>query len=593
MTEFKNNTDFILEQCRLGLKMPTFVIALVLLVGIIFFNNNFAYLGIPELDISLFLSLLLLIVGVTGVPYARSWRTFIERESLLYLVVLLYACFKLITSHSYYSETFESFLILAFISILHFAFKSGVSQNMGIILIRILVLLGGLFNGTKIVVFKFLGATLNNYETLRVFHNEVDIIWASISLLALVAIPSSFHFQRKYLRYFLVVLNLIVIILSFKRTVVVGLGVTMPLIYFSSKDKNSKKCIRELLVISIVTCSLLLAFLYAKNKQSFDEIQNYIVYRASLGEKNAQWRLNAWEMAYETFTQSPILGVNLSEPILKFPVDNIISNYPHNSLLTIASQYGIVGLILFVSLILQSLFLIIKRIRSKDHASVFLFYLMGLAFLFNFSLFNVTVENHAQVILFAFFLTTPFLKLKEEQNENALELIETNRYHLTRTLVFAYILFYFTIGLKGHRISIYSVNRSLAYKNQQPVSLGETFEANTPKGLNLSSKGAYYELKWLLPEKVKLKKDIQLYDYKLVVKYVSSSYHNDVDSICFINSKGERWYVDYIEGDKSLSINMEKLKDMSVNINDLQSFVLILKGKYHIVIKEVFFERVT
>jgi O-antigen ligase len=61
-------------------------------------------------------------------------------------------------------------------------------------------------------------------------------------------------------------------------------------------------------------------------------------------------RLALWKMAIQKFTENPIIGVGFAQSDLSAQISNITSSpiYPHNIFLEIASELGIIGLILFI-----------------------------------------------------------------------------------------------------------------------------------------------------------------------------------------------------------------------------------------------------
>ena len=372
--------------------------------------------------------------------------------------------------------------------------------------IYLLIVLSTLFNGTKIII----------YNTICAF----------VSVLGLLVYRKFFWAKSKagYLALFL--LNLLILVLTVKRSAVFAIVPSFLMyLFFIRRELNFKKLLITATAIGFITI-LTLVIWYAVNGESLKEHTAYVLNKLSVHEKNTSWRLEAWKIGWQKFKESPIFGIGYGPKIIELPVDNVNTNDPHNSILAFLIRHGILMFSLYMFFIARTFKIILDEIKSSANDSIqrnnSIFIFLGLAAMVVFAFFNVVFENQYEGIFFYFFLSAIYIIKSKDDVVKSLQ-TKTSKYisNFIITTFLGFILFAFSPYNQISVLPIYSskTNYSLPAKlNCDDEQL--TYISGKNKGITLQKNDggaspSFPELLWFFPPQAN---KLDLKNYSLVLE---------------------------------------------------------------------------
>lgn len=227
-----------------------------------------------------------------------------------------------------------------------------------------------------------------------------------MTLIAIIISYLSFHFDKKYKKWFWLFMVLILISGS-RKSIVIAIG-GYCISYFLGCGQNIVKIIKRaiplMVVIAIGICILLSnAFLYdligsklvtmvQSLGLSSSEIRSTI--DASNIDHSMHGRAVLRELAWNTFTEYPILGIGY----YNFQYVNSYGLYAHNNYLEILADLGVVGFITYYSMYLVAIF---ECIKDNKRSLLFRFVLVFMILLL--------VMEYAQITFFRLFALVPLI----------------------------------------------------------------------------------------------------------------------------------------------------------------------------------------
>ena len=179
--------------------------------------------------------------------------------------------------------------------------------------------------------------------------------------------------------FYLLTIALSVLAIIFARSEGALIGVFSGLLFFGLVfNRTTRRLVLAVLLI-------LMLFIF-----SFPWLRQYSTEKVLLKDLSGQLRLNIWQGAISLLKTSPLLGVGLSgyqKLIPKFQKPYYQSGqlisvethpYPHNLYLAVWLELGLLGLLVFISLIVNFFVLIFKKIK-RDVSSRRFFLALGAA----------------------------------------------------------------------------------------------------------------------------------------------------------------------------------------------------------------------
>jgi hypothetical protein len=386
---------------------------LAILSGIVTFNREFVHIGFRQFYVTEVLLLGTLLAALLSALFSPQYhailRGFCGRQFVLFHLLGIYAVVWLLAQHEQGLLAVRHSMMVfsaAFVVLFALAFASpGALAGT----LRYLLVLSSTFNAAKILRSWMIGASMED-EPLRVAHNEVDVICASLSLVGLMVLSRRDGRRRWLLLGPLMVANLFILTLTVKRTAILGLLVALVLGAALSGHKRTRPRVVGIAAVAALLAAVVLALMnggHAGPMAAF--IANKFQF---MTETNATWRLTAWHLAWQRFLEAPWLGIGYGLPILQSSLRHVRTADPHNSILAFFVRHGVVGGTLFLALIVQACVRYVRRIKSSlpgDERSLTLFFFLAFVYMVIFASFNVVLENQYEGIFFWFALSGAFI----------------------------------------------------------------------------------------------------------------------------------------------------------------------------------------
>jgi O-antigen ligase len=200
---------------------------------------------------------------------------------------------------------------------------------------------------------------ISSQQSIR-FHASENInpIWLARSL-GISAVFSFFvmiTLKRRFLKLIVLFSNIVLLfpmIRSWSRAPFIGLlGSLLLMLFLQPKIRKSNK-----IILGVIGLAVGLFFLRAAPNQITSRMQTPVT-----EEWSAAFRLLAWYKAYGFFMQSPLLGIGTGSFKLNLPFVPFL--YPHNLILEMACENGVLGLLIIILFLSATVFLGLSTIRK-------------------------------------------------------------------------------------------------------------------------------------------------------------------------------------------------------------------------------------
>jgi O-antigen ligase len=435
---------------------------LLLLTGVVAFNQSFTEVAFRQLHVTevlLFGTLALALLSAAYSPrHAQVLRWLAGRPFRLFHLLALYSSVWLMLRYEHGPLVTQHAMIAlrsALVALFAFAF---VSRHSLLGTLKLLFLLSSVFNGLKILHNWAVGARME-FEPLRVAHNETDVICASLSLIGIVVALDRLNLRRGLLLLPLAVLNVMVLVVTLRRTAALGLLVVILLVFSLSGSPGLRRSVARVGAVAVLFLLLMLTGFALLGSEHLPEIFRFLLGKVRFStEANAVWRLEAWDLTWARFTASPWVGIGYGSPILQTALKSVPNSDPHNSFLTFLLRHGLLGTCLLLAILGQAVARYVKALRlakSDTERSVTLFFFMSLVYMVIFACFNVVLETWHQGLFFWLAVSGAFLPYCPTTTEPArLFLVPLRGVAAVAALGYALLV----LGPSNHlpRIDIYS-----------------------------------------------------------------------------------------------------------------------------------------
>lgn len=483
--------------------------------GILLMGSKFTHIGFERLYIVEYAIILLNISLAMKIFQHSSVRLHIYqllKGDLIYLAGLL--ALGLTTLLICLDNGFLSMrqsLITLYASLVFIYIYSFNSEKSLINSLYLLLIFFSFFNCIKIFTYLYLGLTHED-EPYRVKHEETDAIFSAIALLGLLAYRKSLFTSQKLLFIVLILLNLVVLFLTIKRTAFIGLFLGSAFIFYQEKifQAISK---RHLLITTVVFLAVSIATAILFREQIHNVTQILLKKINVLSENNTVWRIQAWKIALDDISNSPIWGNGYGHRILKESLKGVDTMDPHNSYLAITAYNGLLGLALLVASLVISFkkycSLLISTNRPEERNAV-LFFSAGFIFMVTYAFFNVTLEVQRLAIFYWFFVAGSFLLGRLRTASSDLKTVSTTPTNIRAAILVAGIAIYAgSLGLSENyikRIDIYlPANQGQFPDIKSPVKDIAVIRKESDQftlALSAQEGRPYTELQWIIPNDI-------------------------------------------------------------------------------------------
>lgn len=198
-------------------------------------------------------------------------------------------------------------------------------------------------------------------------------------IFCLLAFVSLFLLNLKYIKYVLFVAFFALMLFAQVRAIILGLAISGFIYLFLSVLFKSKRQVFYLLVSALIVALFL--FLFQKenivNRMSLDssDLQALSLYLD--GEKasttSSVIRVMSWEIGFGWFKEKPLLGHGSGAINYLIDSNDVFKNvfkgrfgHLHNSYLELVIAYGLVGLLLYLSVAILLVYNYVKKILTYD-----------------------------------------------------------------------------------------------------------------------------------------------------------------------------------------------------------------------------------
>jgi O-antigen ligase len=262
-------------------------------------------------------------------------------------------------------------------------------------------------------------------------HGHINLI-SSFLIIICGIILIDFKFKSinsKIITLVCLLLNITTIIILQTRAVWLGIliGITISLIlniktiktFLSYKINSEKKIITLTLIISSIITMLCIVPLYEYLKWCIKNQKN--IY---LLQDNDLERILLWNKTFHMIQKKPFLGVGTNNWQIYFPNEtlngiwraedlNVTFQRPHNDLLWILSENGLVALFLFITLIFGILFKIYCKTENSENLNIYIFIGISVVFITS-SFFDFPKERIEHIFWWNTWLGIIYSKFKFE-----------------------------------------------------------------------------------------------------------------------------------------------------------------------------------
>ena len=192
-------------------------------------------------------------------------------------------------------------------------------------------------------------------------------------------------------------LTLFLITLTLTRAVwlatIAGFFISFPFYFYAlikgKKIKSQLKLYKKNILIIVLLCIAILSSILVYSRiDSFNTIKMQTLTISSFKYGSVGERFQLWKKSIQVFKESPIVGKGLGSwkiEVLKYghkglETENNITFHqrPHNDFIWIVAEQGIVGLLIYLSLVILLQALLIKLILKSEYAHEKLFYFLAL-----------------------------------------------------------------------------------------------------------------------------------------------------------------------------------------------------------------------
>jgi O-antigen ligase len=384
------------------------VFCLLVFVGIVMFNRDFTHINYRQFYITEFCILLVLLVLAAKLLVTGRLLSGVAVlcDPLLWFVHAIIALGGITLAFSLGHGVLaikQSVILLyaSFVVIFAFSFRdlSLLRRTLGLVTVFLTF-----YVAIKLGVHLALGITYE-HESWRVVHDESDVIFCSLALLGLLIFREEFSVHGKWFYSALLALNIVMLILTMKRTAFLGLFFALVFCFIYMRWLVAFKLKHLYAFLAVLVFS---GFVFSLIPQISVPLEQIIRSKMDvLHEGNSAWRILAWQEALAHFYQAPWLGNGYGQRILGASLWAVDTMDPHNSYLAIMVYNGLFGLSLILGIIIFSFVrysIMLRHTKVVIERKLIAFFVAGLILMMIFPLFNVSLENQRQSIFFWFFI---------------------------------------------------------------------------------------------------------------------------------------------------------------------------------------------
>ena len=375
-----------------------------LFAAIMFFKQTLPYIITPAVVIVLFFLYCYIV---------RPSKLF-NKFSIFNILFILFNLFSVInTGQNAILNTLINNLIFIFI-------YTSISKDLNDI--KHIIISISIFAASQCIYLYWKYGELLGYGRFGEYMDDTTLSAISLSYYCIVGLISSFmlYFLYESQRIRLGALLLVSIILGIaifsgsKKAIITPLFFIFT--YLSFKQRNNIK--KLLFYVVIIGSIVFIIWNYLKDieilqKYFIGRFESFFSFISGKGyDDSTMYRMSYIPVALNCFYDNPIIGMGGLGYSTSFFLNAIGVNHPHNTYVEILAGCGLIGFILYYSVIINSLVKLFKRVKFNDTMDILLLSAL-LALLFN----NMNSQSYNVPILNVFFfISYNYLVIIENEN---------------------------------------------------------------------------------------------------------------------------------------------------------------------------------
>ncbi|HEY0891755.1 MAG TPA: O-antigen ligase family protein, partial [Cellvibrio sp.] len=286
-----------------------FIVCVGLFSAIILFNRGFTHINYKQVYVTEFCILFasLLVFGkllLAGRP-AHAFALLVNPLVLLIIAILALGVITLLLSLENGTLAIKQsviFLYASFVLLFSFSLRDREMLLRWLILSAVLI---SIYVAVKLGIYLSLGITYE-HERWRVVHDEADVIFCSLATLGLLLFREEFCKKSQVLFYLLLALNLMVLVLTMKRTAFIGLFAALLFCFIHMRWLAAIRRQHLYWLFVVIVLVIVAALVFPQLSHPLEQIVRSKL--DVLNEGNSAWRIVAWQEALARFYQEPYLG---------------------------------------------------------------------------------------------------------------------------------------------------------------------------------------------------------------------------------------------------------------------------------------------
>ncbi|MCB9361144.1 MAG: O-antigen ligase family protein [Flavobacteriales bacterium] len=235
------------------------------------------------------------------------------------------------------------------------------------------------------------------------------------------------------------------------------------LIRLKQKKVSVKVNFKQITILLVlIPFSILIAVFFYSRFDTGDTFKKQIGAISNVNYGGAKERIELWKKSQDIINENPIVGIGLASwkiEVLKFRVDGTkqedaatFYQYPHNDFVMVATENGIIGLILYLLLFITILYYIIFILKHTEPSVHLFYYLMflGVVSFCVISFFSFPKERIEQNIFLAFMFAPTVIKyhsIRLELQQNV-SINQKNVFYIGIAINILLVIFSIFLGIK-------------------------------------------------------------------------------------------------------------------------------------------------
>ncbi|KAA6467042.1 O-antigen ligase domain-containing protein [Bacillus cereus] len=329
-------------------------ILVILLIGYISISNMRAvYLN--ELPFKDQLMIGLTFIGILSLCIFLLTR--MNKVNRMLALMLLFVVFSFIPTINLYMEYSFSYIVnilgqtYFWIASFSLAYICNYYSHKGNMLVKATIIL--------LPIFCFMFFNIKEFSQIQ------DTALISMVYYCVFLMPFVFMMEKKLLKFTAILLILVCVLLSVKRTAFLAFSGTILVYYFVNYKIHAKNS--RLVITSILSGAIGTIFIYAFSNYIVEFFDVNIIYRIqTMLDDQGSGRIEIWNRTWEMIKQSSVPGLIFGHGFNAVYIDSFPQYSAHNDFLEILYDYGLIGIYIYLRIYYNLIKYAIKLYNAKS-----------------------------------------------------------------------------------------------------------------------------------------------------------------------------------------------------------------------------------